>query len=85
MVADGESTSAIQFLERAKQIRDAKESSLAKRGEASFALARALWNSKRDRGRARLLADEARTHYFKAAEKLRLAEVQDWLHDHGST
>jgi serine/threonine protein kinase/tetratricopeptide (TPR) repeat protein len=76
-----DATDAVAFLERARDIRAAKESNLAKRAEASFALARALWASSRDRDRARQLADEARTVYARAGEKLKSSEVEQWLKD----
>ena len=81
-LADGESTRAIYVLERAKRIRDTKETSQAKRAETTFALARALWVSHRDRIRARELANEARTHYVKTAEEPKRLEVENWLRDH---
>jgi len=84
-IGDGESTIAVNLLERAKRIRDAKEMSPAKRAEAAFALARALWTLNRDRVRARRLADEARVDYAKAGEKVKLMEVEAWLHGHSST
>ena len=84
-LADGESPSAIPFLERAKRIQEGKEANPTKRADTAFALARALWVSNRDRARARLLANEARVGYAKAAEKIKLVEVETWLSGLGST
>jgi serine/threonine-protein kinase len=81
---EGEAASAIHFLERARQIRTTRETNPAKRAEADFALARALWASNKDRTRARLLADEARSDYARAGEKLKSNEVEAWLRDRRS-
>jgi serine/threonine protein kinase len=83
-LAEGDSSSAIVPLERAFKIREAQETDPSRRAETRFALARALWESGRDRGRARLLAEEAREVYAKAVVKSKLAEVDSWLHGHGS-
>ena len=47
-------------------------------------LARALWESGRDRPRARTLAEEAHESYAKAEIKTKVAEVDSWLHLHGA-
>jgi eukaryotic-like serine/threonine-protein kinase len=83
-LADGEPVDAIDFLERARRIRLTRESNPAKKAEANFALARALWLSNRDRARARLLANEARSGYTTAGEKVKLTEVEAWLNDRRS-
>jgi hypothetical protein len=43
--------------------------------EVQFGLARALWDTKRDRARARALAEAARPHYQAAGQR----EVETWL------
>jgi eukaryotic-like serine/threonine-protein kinase len=53
------------------------------KGEAEFALARALWASPDDRGRAVALARDARLVFEKAAyPPPRIAEITTWLNDH---
>jgi eukaryotic-like serine/threonine-protein kinase len=82
-LAEGDPVSAVTPLERAFKIREAKESDPSQRAATRFALARALWESGRDRPRARTLATEARDGYAKAAIKAKLAEVDGWLETHG--
>jgi eukaryotic-like serine/threonine-protein kinase len=83
-LAEGDPSSAIVPLERAFKIREAQETDPSRRAETRFALARALWEAGRDRGRARVLAEEAREGYAKAAVKAKQAEVDSWLHGRGS-
>jgi eukaryotic-like serine/threonine-protein kinase len=83
-LSEGDPTSAIVPLERAFKIREAQESDPSRRAETRFALARALWGAGRDRGRARVLAEEAREGYVKAVAKGKLAEVDSWLRGHGA-
>ena len=83
-IADGDPTSAIVPLERALKIREDHENDPARRAETRFALARALWEAGRDRGRARMLAEGARDSYAKAVVKPKLVEVESWLRGHGS-
>jgi tetratricopeptide (TPR) repeat protein/predicted Ser/Thr protein kinase len=70
---------AIPPLERALAIRERMDR--GRLAEAQFALARALWDSGRDRERALRLAADARDGYLRARpEATRLiAEVQAWL------
>jgi serine/threonine protein kinase len=84
-LADGDASSAIVPLERAFKIREAQETDPSRRAETRFALARSLWEAGRDRSRARVLAEEAREGYAKAEIKVKLTEVEAWLHGHGST
>ena len=82
-LAEGSPQSGLVPLERAHKIREAQETDPAKRAETSFALARALWDSNRDRVRARVLAEEARVGYGLAPRKDKLrAEVEGWLDAH---
>jgi eukaryotic-like serine/threonine-protein kinase len=82
---EGKPTSAIAPLERAYKIRAAREPEHARRGETSFALARALWDADRDRGRARNLAEEAMSEYAKSSARTKELEVKAWLHDHAAS
>ncbi len=84
-LTEGDSLSALVPLERAFKIREAQETDPSRRAETRFALARALWESGRDRGRARALAEDARESYAKAEVKTKLGEVDTWLHVHGAT
>jgi serine/threonine protein kinase len=84
-LAEADPLNAVSPLERAFKIREAKETDPSRRAETRFALARALWESGRDRARALALAQEAREGYAKAEVKARLAEVEAWLHVHGAT
>ncbi|HEX3901501.1 MAG TPA: serine/threonine-protein kinase [Polyangia bacterium] len=81
-LAEGDPGNAVVPLERAFKIREAQETDPSRRAETRFALARALWESGRDRGRARALALEARESYAKAEVKTKLAEVETWLQGH---
>jgi len=82
-IAEGKSNNALSPLERAYHLRERYEPESSRFAETGFALARALWDSKHDRTRARSLAARARDSYAKLSEKKRLAEVNDWLRDHG--
>lgn len=83
-IAEGKSADALAPLERAFRLRQQYEPATSRLAETGFALARALWESSRDRGRARSLAEQARSSYEKLAEKNRVAEVSDWLRNHGA-
>jgi tetratricopeptide (TPR) repeat protein len=83
-LAEGDSSSALVPLERALKIREASEKDPTKLGETRFALARALWESNRDRARARTLAEEARTSFSEATQRKNLMEVAVWLRAHGT-
>jgi tetratricopeptide (TPR) repeat protein len=71
--------SALVPLERAFRIREAQELEPSRRAETRFALARALWDSHRDRGRAIALAIEASATYTKAGARSKAAEINEWL------
>jgi tetratricopeptide (TPR) repeat protein len=79
---EGNPSSALVPLERAFKIRRGQEADPTKRAETSFALARALWESRRDRGRARALAQEAKDDYDRAQLADKAVSVQEWLHQH---
>jgi tetratricopeptide (TPR) repeat protein len=78
-VEEGDPNSALVPLARASKIRQSQDSDASRRGETDFAYARALWDSNRDRGKARALADRARAEYAKTPAKEKLAEVDAWL------
>jgi tetratricopeptide (TPR) repeat protein/predicted Ser/Thr protein kinase len=75
---------AVPLLERALATLQKQPGEPTGRGEARFALARALWEGGRDRGRARALASEARSDYTSAEAKdeKHLAEIDGWLDAH---
>jgi tRNA A-37 threonylcarbamoyl transferase component Bud32 len=81
-LAERDALSALAPLERAWKIREAKESDPARRGETRFALARALWDTERDRTRAAALALGARDAYGQAGDKAKLGDVDAWLASH---
>jgi tetratricopeptide (TPR) repeat protein len=64
LLGEGRAAEAIPILERAVAIRGSKESQPSRRGEARFALARALWTAAQDGARARVLARLARSEYL---------------------
>jgi len=78
-VEEGDPNSALVPLARAFRIRQTQDSDASRRGETDFAYARALWDSNRDRGKARDLAEQARTEYAKTPAKEKLEEVEAWL------
>ena len=84
-LAESNPTNALVPLERAFRIRERQETDVSRRAETSFALARALWGSNRDRSRARTLAEEARVGYEKTKTKAKLVGVEEWLRDHGAS
>jgi tetratricopeptide (TPR) repeat protein len=79
----GSTDVALPALERANQIRNAKEPDPARRAEARFMLARALWEQGEDRGRARSLAVTARDEHQQSPDMpsrtRALAEIEAWL------
>jgi eukaryotic-like serine/threonine-protein kinase len=81
-LGEGKANDALLPLDRALKIREAQEPELSKRAETQFALARALWESNRGRGRARILADAARQDYVKAAAKQKVLQIDRWLEGH---
>jgi hypothetical protein len=82
-LAENDPGNALASLERAYKIREAHEVDPSRRAETRFALARALWEAKRDRARARLLAEQAKEGYAKGAVKAKVAEVDGWLRARG--
>jgi tetratricopeptide (TPR) repeat protein len=86
LLGQGHADAALAPLEQALTLALAVEASPALRGDARFALARALWDaaadSGRDRGRARVLARLARDDYALAEAREGVAEVAAWLAAH---
>jgi eukaryotic-like serine/threonine-protein kinase len=78
-LAERDALSAVAPLEHAFKIREAKETDPSRRAETRFALARALWDSNRDRARARTLGQGAREAYVQAAIKDKVSDVDGWL------
>jgi serine/threonine protein kinase len=81
-LSEGDASSAVTPLERAVKIRVEKETDLERRGDATFALARALWDANRDRARSRELAESARDAYVGASVAAKRADVDGWLAKH---
>jgi eukaryotic-like serine/threonine-protein kinase len=81
-LSEGDPASALTVLERADKIRAEKETDLERRGDTTFALARALWEAKRDRARARVLAESAREQYARASVVAKRTDVDAWLAQH---
>jgi len=82
-LAEAEPNRALAPLEHAFKIGQSADPDSLSRAETTFALARALWGARRDRGRARALAEEARAAYAKARAKTSaqddLTEIENWL------
>ncbi len=77
---------AVAPLERALAIADDRAGDPVMTALTQFALARALWDSKRSRGRARKLAEAARAAWEKSPDRAsdELAEVTEWLAARGA-
>jgi len=84
-LAEGRPASALVPLERAFRIREAQETDEARRAETKYALARALWESNRDRARARLLAEQAQRSYAKLGSRRTESEIASWLRSRKSS
>jgi tetratricopeptide (TPR) repeat protein len=82
-LAEDDPASALAPLERAFKIREAHEVDPSRRAETRFALARSLWETNRDRARARGLAEQAREGYAKSDAKAKVVEVDNWLRARG--
>jgi tetratricopeptide (TPR) repeat protein len=75
----GQPDLAIPPLEQAIALRERAKLEAGELAEARFALARALWDSKRDRRRARTLAEKARQAYLAARDRTSANQVATWL------
>jgi tetratricopeptide (TPR) repeat protein len=78
-------SNAIVPLERALALRSGHDTPASERAETSFALAQSLWQTGREMGRARNLAEQARASYAQAAMEKDVASVDAWLRNHGSS
>ena len=70
------------YFERALRIREQSKVDPTSVGEAQFALARALWETGRDRPRARTLALAARDGYATPDTRKARDNVDAWLATH---
>jgi tetratricopeptide (TPR) repeat protein len=78
-LAERDAASAVAPLEKAWKIREQKETDASTRAETAFALARALWESGRDKQRADALAQIARAAFVRESAKVQVASVDSWL------
>ena len=78
-LAEGNAANALVPLERAFKIREAQETDPSRRAETRFALARALWESNRDRARARDPCREGASRLLRSVgrQERRLVEAVD--------
>jgi tetratricopeptide (TPR) repeat protein len=79
---EGNAARALEPLERAWIIRQAQEREAGARAETAFALARALWETDRNRPRALRLAETAEALYSRLASQRQGNDVKDWLKRH---
>jgi tetratricopeptide (TPR) repeat protein len=84
LLAQGKAADAVRVLERALAVVQGAQGRDAEKGEARFALARALWRTPAARPRARSLAQEARPHFQRVPWYRRevLPKVEAWLARH---
>ncbi|MBI3182282.1 MAG: tetratricopeptide repeat protein [Myxococcales bacterium] len=77
----GRPWAALAPLERALAIRERSATAAAQLGETRFALARALFEARKDPDRAQALARKAREDFAALGEQARdrLAEIESWL------
>jgi tetratricopeptide (TPR) repeat protein len=81
-LASGAPLEAIDYFEEALRIRRQPLADPTLAAESEFGLARALWDSRRDRKRARALASEAQAIYRKANRPDSQRAIDRWLADH---
>ena len=78
----GDPVGALPFLEQALKIRTEREPQPGLVAEAQFSLARALWDSGRDRTRAGTLAMSAARAYAGGGQARDQQRVAVWLESH---
>jgi tetratricopeptide (TPR) repeat protein len=83
-LAQGRAADALPLAERAYDLLDGRRGDALVRAEVRFVLAQSLWETSRDRTRARALAEEARDVLREAGEASRLADVERWLAAHAT-
>jgi serine/threonine-protein kinase len=76
-LARGRPAEALSLLERALTL-----ASVEDRAEVQLALARALWDTRRDLPRARSLATQAQEHWRDVGHPANLSRVTQWLAAH---
>jgi tetratricopeptide (TPR) repeat protein/tRNA A-37 threonylcarbamoyl transferase component Bud32 len=80
------SSDAIAPLERALDIREKHDPDAARLGETEFALARALWEARRDGTRSVLLAQKALKHYGQLPSSMGArSAIAQWLSHRGTS
>lgn len=83
LLGAGRPSDAISWLERALALHVQVASDAESLGKCRFSLARAMWDAKRDRPRARVLANEARADLEQAEDADEALEAVDaWLAAH---
>jgi tetratricopeptide (TPR) repeat protein len=84
LLALHDAAAAVPILERADALHEKLDVSERERAESGFALARALWDSRGDRARARKLVDAARKPFVAGGARTHesLADVDAWLRAH---
>jgi tetratricopeptide (TPR) repeat protein len=74
---------AVPLLERALLLREKRPGERANIADTRFVLAKALWEAKQDRARARQLAKQSRDDFARGeGDKEALDEVDNWLSSH---
>jgi tetratricopeptide (TPR) repeat protein len=84
-LGEGQPREALGPLEEAYEIRLEKHVDRSQLGEVRFALARALWDGRRDKVRARALAVAAATDFEAASQEAEKGGVDQWLALHPRT
>ncbi len=77
--SEGHADAAVPVLERALALRAGDVQDGVRLAETRFALARALWDARVNRARARSLALQAHEGYLAAGWTARAGHVNDWL------
>src|SRR6185295_4447724 len=74
---------ALTYLEKAEKMQEEAKLSPEEIAEVRFAYARALWETKKDRNRALVLAAQARDGFRRGRDKRSEDEADRWLTAHG--
>ncbi|HVE83525.1 MAG TPA: serine/threonine-protein kinase [Myxococcales bacterium] len=74
---------ALTYLERAESMQEAAKLSPEEIAEVRFGYARALWETKKDRSRALVLATQARDGFHRGHDRRSEEEADHWLEAHG--
>jgi hypothetical protein len=81
-LAQGEIAAAIPLLEQALALREHRELDKTLMADTRFLLARALWQRRNERRRARALATAAQVTYASRSASKQQSEVVAWLSTH---